>query len=185
MSQLARLGLEFIPLVVFFVTNALSDLVTATAVFVGVTAVSLVLYRLWYGTVPVVLLIGAVFVGVFGGLTVALGDEIFIKIRPTVVNVFLAALLFGGLATGRLFLKVALRTSLSLDDEGWRLLTWRFAFFFLFLAGMNELVWRLFDNDVWVAYKVWGVMPLSLVFTAFQMPLFNRHRLPDQAGETA
>lgn len=183
MAPFVKFALEFVPLVIFFITNALTNLITATGVFVGVTVAALALYWLFYRTVPFILLIGAIFIGIFGGLTVALDNDIFIKIRPTIANGFLACLLFVGLWTKRLFLKLALGATLPLTDEGWRVLTWRFAFFFLFLGTANECVWRIFGPDVWVAYKVWGVMPLSLVFTAFQLPLINRTRLPE--GEEA
>lgn len=181
MVPFVKFGLEFIPLLVFFVSNALTDLITATAVFVGVTVVTLAIYWLCYRTVPFILLVGVVFIGIFGGLTVALDNDIFIKIRPTVANGFLACLLFTGLATKRLFLKLALGATLPLSDEGWRVLTWRFAFFFLFLATANEFVWRTFSADTWVAYKVWGVMPMSLIFTAFQLPLINRTKRPEES----
>ncbi|CCG07900.1 septation protein A [Pararhodospirillum photometricum] len=181
MNQLAKLALEAGPLVVFFVANATTTLVTATAVFVAATVVSLVLSWLVLRKVPVMPLVGGVFVVIFGGLTVFLGDELFIKIKPTVVNLLFATLLVAGLATGRLFLKLALGTAFALSDEGWRRLTWRWVFFFVVLAALNEVVWRSFDSDTWVAFKVWGIMPLTLVFSLLQLPLINRYQTTEES----
>jgi intracellular septation protein len=177
MSQAMKLALEAGPLIVFFIANATTNLITATAIFVATTVAALGISWTMSRKVPVTPLVGGVFVVVFGGLTVLLGDDTFIKIKPTIVNLLFAAILIVGLATGRLFLKLVLETAMSLDDAGWRALTLRWAVYFLVLAGLNEAVWRNFDSDTWVAFKVWGVMPLTLVFSAIQIPLILRHQV--------
>ncbi|ABC23452.1 septation protein A [Rhodospirillum rubrum] len=178
MNQFSKLALEAGPLIIFFVANATTNLITATAIFVAATLASLALSWALLRKVPVMPLVGGVFVVVFGGLTVFLGDDLFIKIKPTIVNLLFAAILFVGLATGRLFIKLVLESALAMSEAGWRALTWRWAIFFVVLAIINEAVWRNFSSDTWVAFKVWGMMPLTIVFSAAQIPLLLRHQLP-------
>lgn len=174
-----KLALEAGPLIVFFIANATTNLITATAIFVATTVAALGLSWTLSRKVPVMPLVGGVFVVVFGGLTVMLGDDTFIKIKPTIVNLLFSAILFVGLATERLFLKLVLESAMVLDDAGWRSLTLRWGAYFLVLAGLNEIVWRNFDSDTWVAFKVWGIMPLTLVFSALQIPLILRHQIEE------
>ncbi len=181
-----KLALEAGPLIVFFIANARTNLITATAIFVATTVAALGISWILSRKVPVMPLVGGVFVVIFGGLTVFLGDDTFIKIKPTIVNLLFAAILIVGLATGRLFLKLILETAMSLDEAGWRALTLRWAIYFLVLAGLNEAVWRNFDSDTWVTFKVWGILPLTLVFSALQIPLILRHQVattPDEEGK--
>lgn len=174
-----KLLLEAGPLVVFFAVNSLTgDLITATGIFVIVTMVALVASWMIFRKLPVMPLVGGFFVLLFGGLTYFLEDELFIKIKPTIVNLLFASILAVGLVTGRNFLKLALESALALDDAGWRILTVRWAIFFCFLALLNEIVWRNWDSDTWVAFKVWGIMPLTLVFSLSQLPLILKHQVP-------
>ena len=172
-----RLALEAGPLVVFFVTNNLYGIMIGTGAFMAATAVSLTLSLRLERRVPLMPLVGAVFVLIFGGLTLALDDDLFIKLKPTVVNCLFATILFVGLATGRSLLKLLMGSMLQLDEAGWRSLTWRWAFFFVALAILNEIVWRNFSTDFWVNFKVFGLMPLS-VLGAAQIPLILRHQIP-------
>jgi intracellular septation protein len=125
---------------------------------------------------------------VFGGLTLWLANEIFIKIKPTILYTMFAVTLLGGLRFERLFIKQLLGQTLRLPDRAWRTLTWRWSLFFVVLAAMNELVWRNVTTDVWVAFKVWGVTPLSLIFALAQSPFLARHHVEDEelppAGKT-
>ncbi len=178
-SPFLRLALEAGPLVVFFVTNNLYGIMIGTGAFMAATAVSLALSLRLEGRVPLMPLVGAVFVLIFGGLTLVLDDDLFIKLKPTVVNCLFASILFAGLATGRSLLKLLMGSLLALDEAGWRKLTWRWAFFFVALAILNEIVWRNFSTDFWVNFKVFGLMPLSLLFGAAQIPLIMRHQLPE------
>jgi len=168
------------PLVVFFVSNAKLGIFPATGIFM--VAVLAALAGSWFleRRLPVMPVVTAVFVLVFGGLTLWLQDELFIKLKPTIVNVMFGTALLVGLALGRSFLKVVLDSSLAMTEQGWRQLTLRWALFFYFLAVLNEVVWRNFETDTWVTFKVFGVMPLSIVFFLVQMPLINRHALTEE-----
>ncbi|MGP1394414.1 MAG: septation protein A [Inquilinaceae bacterium] len=184
MNPLARLAIEAGPLVVFFLANRFYGIMVGTAVFMVATAISVaVSYRL-ERRVPIMPLVGCVFVMAFGGLTLFLRDDIFIKIKPTVVNLLFASVLFVGLALRRRYLKLVMGSVLQIDDDGWRRLTWRWAVFFVVLAILNEIVWRNFSTDAWVNFKVFGLMPLSMVFGLAQVPLILRHQLPEPEGET-
>ena len=178
----AKLAIELGPLLVFFFANARFGIFAATAMFMAAITVSLGLSWWLVRKLPTMPLVTAIFVLVFGGLTLWLQDELFIKLKPTVVNGLFAAILFGGLIMGRPLLKPLLDTVLPLDAEGWRKLTWRWAWFFVVLAGLNELVWRSFPTDVWVDFKVFGIMPLTIAFSLAQVPLIRRHALAEPEG---
>lgn len=177
-TPLRRLGLEAGPLVVFFVANQLSGIMVATALFMVATviavAASIRLERRW----PVMPIVSCGFVLVFGGLTLWLDDAIFIKLKPTIVNLLFAAILFFGLITGRHLLKLVMGQMIELTERGWRILTWRWAGFFVVLAVINEIVWRSFSTEFWAGFKLFGIMPLTLIFAAAQIPLIMR----DQAA---
>ena len=132
--------------------------------------------------VPRVPLVLAAFVLVFGGLTLALGDETFIKMKPTAINALFAMVLFASQAFRRNLLKVAFQKAFSLDDAGWRVLTWRWASFFAAMAVLNEAVWRTQSTDVWVSFKVFGILPLTLAFALTQVPFILRRQLEGATG---
>jgi intracellular septation protein len=185
-----KLVLELGPLVVFFLANRYGDALArafpaldalggriflATAVFMAAMAVSLLLSRAWLGRLPVMPIITFGFVLVFGGLTLWLKDETFIKMKPTIVNCLFGAILGGGLLFGKSLLAHVLDQAFRLDAEGWRKLTLRWSIFFFVLAALNEVVWRNFPTDTWVNFKVWGTMPLTMAFMMAQLPLIKRH----------
>jgi intracellular septation protein len=174
-SPIVRLALEAGPLGVFFAVNAWGGIRAATAAFMVAIVASLFASRVIEKRYPVLPLVTAVFVLVFGGLTLALDDEQFIKLKPTVVNTLFGATLLVGLVFDRPLLKPLLGTALELDAAGWRALTLRWGLFFLFLAAVNEVVWRSFSTDTWVSFKVFGILPLTLVFAFSQAPLMARH----------
>ena len=182
-GPLGRLAIEAGPLGVFFLGNQLWHVMAATALFMAATFVSVaVSYRLerrW----PLMPLVAGAFVLVFGGLTLALEDDTFIKIKPTITHLLFAAVLFAGLALRRPFLRVLLGTMLQVTERGWRLLTWRWAFFFLFEAALNEVVWRNFSTEFWAGFKLFGNLPLAMAFAMAQVPLILRYQMPP--GETA
>ena len=148
------------------------------------TVVSVIASRRMEGRWPTMPLVTGVFVVTMGGLTLALDDATFIYVKPTFTNVVFSAILFGGLARGRLFLKLVFGEAFQLDEEGWKTLTIRFGSYFLLLAGLNELVWRNFSEDRWTDFKVFGILPLTLLFTALQTPLIQRHSIGDSQGKS-
>lgn len=175
--QALKLLVEIGPLGVFFLANSQYDIFAATGAFMAATLVSLVASRLIFKRVPAMPLVTGVFVFIMGGLTLYLHDELFIKLKPTIVNVLFALILLGGLAYGRSLLKYLFADVFQLQEEGWRKLTLRWALFFVFLAVLNEIVWRLFSTDFWVAFKVFGIMPLTLIFSIMQLGLMQRYQI--------
>ena len=171
--------IDYGPLVVFFAVYLRWDLLTATAALMAATGIVLALSLILTRHVPIMPLVTAVVVGVFGGLTLWLHDESFIKMKPTIVEALFSAVLFGGLAFGRPLLKPLLGSAWSMDDDGWRRLTRRFAIFFAVVAVLNEVVWRTQSTDFWVSFKVFGIMVLTLLFAVCQARLLRRHALPD------
>ncbi len=184
MNQWLKFGLEMGPLLVFFVANAKWGILTGTAVFVIVTAIALTTSYVLVRKVPFLPLVSGIFVLTFGGLTIFLEDDLFIKLKPTIVNVLFSGALIVGLLTGRNLLRVVFEAAFKLTEEGWRVLAWRWAFFFLLLAVINEVVWRNFPTDTWVSFKVFGIMPLTVLFSLAQLPLLMRHQAVEE-GETS
>jgi intracellular septation protein len=174
-----KLGLELGPLVLFFFANGRFGLLAATAVFMVATLIALAASWILTRRLAIMPLVTGIVVLVFGGLTLALQDETFIKMKPTIVNSLFGAILFGGLAFGRPLLGYVFDAVFRLDAEGWRKLTFRWALFFFALALLNEIIWRNFSTDFWVSFKVFGMMPLTVAFTLAQMPLIARHSIPE------
>lgn len=175
-GPLVRLGIDLGPLVVFFGVNAVFGIFPATGAFMAAFVAALAIgYAIERKLAPMPLISGAV-VLIFGGLTLYLNDELFIKLKPTIVNGIFATVLFAGLATGRPLIRYIFESVFSLTEAGWRALTWRWACFFVFLACLNEIVWRTMSTDFWVGFKLWGVFPLTLAFTLAQMPLIEREK---------
>ncbi len=174
-GQLLKLLVEVGPLVVFFAFNYSSGIFWGTGAFMVATAISLIASRVLFGRVPVMPLVTGVFVLVFGGLTLWLQDDHFIKIKPTIVNALFAGALFTGLLAGHSLLKIVFGEAFHLTDEGWRKLTIRWACFFTFLALLNEVVWRSLSTDAWVNFKVFGIMPLTMIFALSQMGLLKQY----------
>ena len=177
MHPLLKLALDLGPLLIFFAANAVFGIFTATAIFMGAMLIVIAIGIAIERKVSPMPLITAGLVLVFGGLTLWLANDIFIKIKPTILYVMFAAVLLGGLAFSRLFIKLMLGKTLRLPEEAWRTLTWRWALFFIALAIVNEIVWRNVSTNIWVAFKVWGVFPLTLLFAMAQTPFIARHQI--------
>ena len=174
-NPLIKLALEFAPLALFFLANSRFGIFIATGVFMVAILVSLIVSYALTKTLPIMALVSAAVVLVFGGLTLALHDDLFIKMKPTILNTLFGLVLLGGLAFKKPLLPLVLDQVLSLTQAGWRKLTLRWAVFFFVLAALNEIVWRNFSTDVWVNFKVFGTMPLTLLFALSQTPLILRH----------
>ena len=184
MHPVVKLVTELGPLVVFFFTNAKFGIFAATGAFMVATIIALTVSYVINRKIATLPLVTGVFVMVFGGLTIWLNDELFIKLKPTIVNTLFACILLGGLATGRSLLQLVLDSVFELTDEGWRKLTFRWALFFLLLAVLNEIVWRNFSTDAWVNFKVFGIMPITMIFALSQMRLLQRHALPEETTQS-
>lgn len=175
-----RLALDLGPLVVYFITFALThhNIYLATAVFMGVTAIAMLVSLLRFGKISPIQIFSAIMVLILGGLTIWFHKDWIIKIKPTVYYLTLTAILTWGLATGRPTLQMVLGQAYpGLEPEGWRLLTRNWAVFFLALAIANELVWRNSTTSFWLSYKLWGSFPATLIFAACNVPMLMRHGL--------
>ena len=186
MSPLLKMALDLGPLLIFFAANTVSsNIFTATWVFmIAITASIAITFAIERKVSPMALLTFAL-VLIFGGLTLWLSNENFIKIKPTILYSTFAAVLVGGLAFNRLFIKYLLGQTMQLADPAWRALTWRWSVFFLMLAIVNEFVWRNTSTDMWVAFKVWGVFPLTLLFALSQTPFIARHQIESEKSPPA
>jgi intracellular septation protein len=180
MSQKMRFFLDFGPLVAFFLAYRYSGLMAATAVIIAGTLLSLAVTYAKEKKVAVMPLVTAVVVSVFGGLTLWLQDEQFIKMKPTIVNLLFATILLGGLATGRPMLKYLLGSAIQMREEGWKKLSFRWGVFFVFLAALNEVIWRHFSTDFWVNFKVFGMLTITIAFTLSQVPMMQRYMNENQ-----
>jgi intracellular septation protein len=182
-QQLTKMLVELGPLVVFFLVNSLTkNLFLGTATFMVATVLALFVSWRWFGRVPVMPLVSGVFVMFFGGLTLWLHDATFIKVKPTIVNGLFASILLVGLFFGQYFLKYILGEVFKLTPAGWRILTIRWALFFVVLAVLNEIVWRNFSEDFWLGFKLFGVLPLTAVFGIAQLGLLRRHAMTPTAA---
>jgi intracellular septation protein len=194
LNPLLKLALELGPLGVFFFGNAYGDrlatafpplaalggrLFVGTALFIVATLLALAVSLFLTRRLPIMPFVSALVVLVFGGMSIWLQNEEFIKIKPTIIYVLFGGVLLGGLLFGRSLLGHVFDSAFRLDDEGWRKLTLRWGVFFLALAVLNEIVWRTFSTDFWVSFKAFGFIPLTILFTLTQLPLIQRHSLPE------
>lgn len=182
-NPLLKLVLEVGPLAIFFVCNSRFGIFYATAAFMVATVTSLLASRILLKRIPILALVTGVFVMIFGFLTIYLQDDTFIKIKPTILNVLFALILGAGLYFRRPLLKLALGEVLQLREEGWRILTLRWIGFFIFLAILNEIVWRNFSTATWVGFKSFGIMPLTFLFMMSQITLIMRHQMAETSAE--
>ena len=198
-----KLGLEMGPLIVFFFANGRADqlsaafpslaglggpLFIATAFFMAATAISLIVSWMLFRSLPLMPVVSGVVIFIFGALTLWLQDELFIKMKPTIINSLFGIVLVGGLMFKKPLLKYVLGPAFEIDDDGWRKLTIRWAIFFFAMAVLNEIVWRGANafygagqdaDDFWVAFKVWGNFPISIIFMMLQIPLIKKHSLEE------
>lgn len=197
-NPMLKMVLELGPLLVFFFGNLRAEwlakqfpaltaiggpLFIATALFMAATVLSLIVSKIVFKHLPIMPFVSGIVVVIFGSLSIWLQDETFIKMKPTIVNSLFGVVLLGGLLFGRSLLGYVFNAAFQLDDEGWKKLTLRWGIFFLFLAVLNEAVWRNFSDAVWVNFKVWGTMPITIIFTLAQMPLIMKHSLENKADE--
>jgi intracellular septation protein len=173
-----KLALDLGPLLIFFAANSRFGIFAATGAFMAAILIALAVAYALTRHLPIMPLVTAVVVVVFGTLTLVLHDELFIKVKPTIIYVLFGGVLLVGLAFGKSLLGVVFDSVFHLTEEGWRKLTLRWALFFLALAVLNEIVWRTQTTDVWVSFKVFGVVPLTFLFAALQYPLLTKYAAP-------
>lgn len=182
---LFKLATELGPLIVFFAANAKFDLFVATGAFMVAIVVSIVVSYVVVRHVPLMALVSAAIVLVFGGLTLFLHNETFIKMKPTIIYGLFGLVLGGGLLFGKSFIAVMFDQMFNLTAAGWRALTFRWALFFIAMAVLNEAIWRTQSTDFWVAFKAFGAVPITAVFAMLQMPLINRHSIAPATAEAS
>ena len=170
-----KLVLDIGPLVLFFAANAKFGIYAATGAFMVAVLIALAVSYAMTRHVAIMPLVTAVIVLVFGGLTLVLHDDLFIKLKPTIIYLLFGGTLLVGLALGKPLLGLLFESVFNLTEEGWRKLTWRWSLFFLLLAVVNEIVWRTQTTDFWVSFKLFGVVPLTFLFGALQYPLLMKY----------
>jgi intracellular septation protein len=175
LNPFVKLTLDIGPLILFFVVNAKAGIFAATGAFMAAVVVALVVSYVLIRRFPVMTVVSAVIVIVFGGLTIFLHDDTFIKIKPTLIYLLFGGVLAGGLLLRKPLLSMVFDSVFNLTDEGWRKLTIRWAAFFFVMALLNEIVWRTQTTDFWVSFKLFGFVPLTFLFALAQFPLMRKH----------
>ena len=183
LHPLLKLALDLGPLVLFFAANSRYGIFAATATFMVAVVAALAVSYMLTRALPIMPVVTAIIVLVFGGLTLVLHNDLFIKIKPTIIYALFGAVLVGGLLFNKSLLGVVFDSLFHLTAQGWRKLTWRWAIFFFALAVLNEIVWRNTTTDTWVTFKVFGVIPLTFMFGALQYPLLKKYAAEPVAQE--
>ena len=171
---------DFGPLLIFFTIYYKSgnNLSIAIPPLIVATIVAVIAVYFIEKKIPIIPVIGAIIISLFGGMALYFDNPVFLYMKPTIINIIFAiVLIVGKLLFNKNFLKFFFKTAFQLDETGWDKLNFRWAYFFIFLALLNELVWRTQPETTWVNFKVWGLLPLTFIFTAFQLPLINRHKI--------
>ena len=171
---------DFGPLIIFFYYyyDNSKDLKIAIPPFIIATLIALLIVWILEKKIPKMPLVGGILITLFGGLTIYFDNPVFIYVKPTIINIlFGLALIFGRYFTNEPVLKKLMGKSISLTNEGWEMLNKRWIYFFFALAILNEIVWRTQSEEFWVNFKVWGMLPITIIFTGFQIPLINKHKI--------
>ena len=179
-KPIIKLATDFGPLLIFFIIylNNENDLKVAIPPFIVATLIALIVIYFLEKRIPMVPLISGILITFFGGLTLYFDNKIFFYMKPTIINILFAAVLFfGRYFTQKPLLKKFFQNAFELEDEGWKKLNYQWIGFFLFIAILNEIVWRTQSEVFWVNFKVWGLLPISFLFAASQIPLINKYKI--------
>lgn len=179
MKSIYKLLIDIGPLAVFFIFYTRSGLQASILPLMIATVIAVLFSYILEKKIPIMPTVGAGIVLIFGGLTIYFDNEVFIKMKPTIINLIFAIILYGGMLVKKPLLKILLGAALRLEEEGWRILTYRWIGFFIALAVLNEIVWRTQTTDMWVNFKVFGILPITFIFTMTQFPLIKKHQIDD------
>ena len=179
MKSIYKLLIDIGPLAIFFIFYSKSGLQASILPFMIATVIAVLFSYILEKKIPIMPTVGAGIVLVFGGLTIYFDNEVFFKMKPTIINLLFAAILYGGIIIKKPLLKILLGAALKLKEDGWKILTLRWIGFFIALAILNEIVWRTQSTDVWVNFKVFGILPITFLFTMIQFPLIKKFQVED------
>ncbi|MBO6470656.1 MAG: septation protein A [Pelagibacteraceae bacterium] len=179
MKSIFKLLIDIGPLAVFFIFYTRSDLKTAILPFIIATTIAVLFSYIIEKKIPIMPTVGAVIILIFGGLTIYFDNETFFKMKPTIINLLFAGILYGGIILNKSLLRYLLGAALKLQDEGWDILTKRWIGFFIALAILNEIVWRTQTTDIWVNFKVFGILPITFIFTLTQFSTIKKYQVED------
>ena len=179
MKSIFKLLIDIGPLAVFFIFYTRSDLKTAILPFIIATTIAVLFSYIIEKKIPIMPTVGAVIILIFGGLTIYFDNETFFKMKPTIINLLFAGILYGGIILNKSLLRYLLGAALKLQDEGWDILTKRWIGFFIALAILNEIVWRTQTTDIWVNFKVFGILPITFIFTLTQFSTIKKYQIED------
>jgi intracellular septation protein len=179
MKPFYKLLIDIGPLAVFFYFYSKNGLQDSILPFMIATVIAVLFSYILEKKIPIMPTAGAGIVLIFGGLTIYFDNDIFFKMKPTIINLLFAVILYGGIIFKKSLLKYLLGAALKLEEQGWKILTQRWIGFFIALAILNEIVWRTQSTDVWVNFKVFGILPITFIFTMTQFPLIKKYQIED------
>ena len=179
MKSIFKLLIDIGPLAVFFIFYTRSDLKTAILPFMIATTIAVLFSYIIEKKIPIMPTVGAVIILIFGGLTIYFDNETFFKMKPTIINLLFAGILYVGIILNKSLLRYLLGAALKLQDEGWDILTKRWIGFFIALAILNEIIWRTQTTDIWVNFKVFGILPITFIFTLAQFSTIKKYQIED------
>jgi len=179
MKSIYKILIDIGPLAIFFIFYTRSGLQASILPFMVATVIAVLFSYMLEKKIPIMPTVGAVIILIFGGLTIYFDNEVFFKMKPTIINFLFAAILYGGIVINKPLLKYLLGAALKLEEAGWKILTQRWIGFFIALAILNEIVWRTQSTDIWVNFKVFGILPLTFIFTMTQFPLIKKYQIED------
>ncbi len=179
MKSFYKLLIDIGPLAVFFIFYTRSGLQASILPFMVATVIAVLFSYILEKKIPIMPTAGAAIVLIFGGLTIYFDNDVFFKMKPTIINFLFAAILYGGVLINKPLLKFLLGAALKLEEIGWKILTQRWIGFFIALGVLNEIVWRTQSTDIWVSFKVFGILPITFIFTMTQFPLIKKYQIED------